>query len=222
LTSPSIMNTIASYLGFLTSGSPVSVTTTNEDGSSATQIVSPPSAYLSPNVEEEYDLIGTIVLGRAAAGTTAATLPSSFSQFTLSSIDFNPPLSAFSTSKIVSVVIQTSPVPHDVNWFVGIWAVVDVGGRTFDAVRRRAPRTAFIWRSNLTVQQAVEHAIPWPTGRPIGDSLHAVLPGLHQPALHVGFQNQPAGTATPLPAGGYEFLVVVRARVAGRGLFGTI
>jgi len=216
------MQAITSYLGFLTSGSPVSITTTNEDGSTATQLISPPTSYLNPNVEEEYDVIGIVTLGRAAAGSVAASLPSSFSQFLLSSIDFNPPLSSFSTSKVISLTIQTSPVPHDVNWYVGIWAQIDATGRTFDAVRRRAPRTAFIWRSNLTVQQAVEHSIPWPVGLPISDSLHAALPGLHAPALHVGFQNQPTGTATPLPAGAYEFVVVVRVRVAGRGLFGTI
>jgi len=221
-----LFNTVMSYLGFYTSGSPAPVTATTSDGSVTITVPAGPTPYISPNVSYATTVIGLVTLGRAAGtvggATVTAALPASFTDIPLHTIDFNPPISSFSVSKITRVTIRAPPAPVDVNWYAGIWAPLASTGRTFDAVRRRAPNVAWVWRSNVTVQQAIEHEVPWPLGKPVMDSLHATLPGLHAPSLQIGFENQPFGTATAASAGAFVFTVIVDLEVAGTGMIGTI
>lgn len=219
-----IFRSIASYLGFYTSGAPAPVTTTADDGTLTTTLVASPTNFISPNVAFPVCFIGTVTLGSAATTSpaAAASLPASFTDVPLAGIDYNPPIASFTVSKIISVTIRAPPSPVDVNWYAGIWAPLAPRGRTYDSIRRRAPNVAWIWRSNVTVQPIVEHVVPWPVGKPVMDSLHAVLPGIHAPSLQFGFENQPHGTSVAAPAGAYTFTVLVEAEVAGYGMLGTI
>lgn len=216
----SLFASIGSYFGFLTSGAPVATPTTQEDGSVVTQMVVSPTQYVTPDVREEYVLTGSVTLAVSAADSDQ------FFDFPLANIVFNPPLTAFTVSKIQSVVVRCPTIPHDANWYVGIWAtlpaLVNGVARQSRSVAHRAPNKMFVWRSNITVVQTVEHEIPWPVGFAISDSLHATLPGIHPASLQFGLNNQPSGTATGIPAGNYVFDVLVKVHVAGRGLFGTI
>jgi hypothetical protein len=226
----SMFKTIANYFGFYTTDSTVT-SVPNSDGVLVSTVVDTPTSFVYPSQIEEYELIGIIVMGTApvaaAAGVAAVagSAPDSFMDFPLAAIDFNPPLQSFSVSRIRSVVLRTPAIPHDVNWYAGIWATTPpavAAVNTFNVVRRRSPCAAWQWRSTITVPQPSEVAIPWPSRAPIADSLHAVLPGLHAPSLQIGCWNGPAGTASALPAGQYTFEVVVKVEVAGRGLFGHL
>jgi hypothetical protein len=226
----SILRTIANYFGFYTTDSSV-VVSSDSDGVLTSTVVDTPTSFVYPSQIEEYELIGIIVMGSApvpaAAGVAAVagSPPDSFMDFPLASIDFNPPLQSFSVSRIKSIVLRTPAIPHDVNWYAGIWATATpaaVAMNTFNNIRRRSPVAAWQWRSTITVPQPSEVAIPWPSRLPIADSLHATLPGLHAPSLQIGCWNGPSGTASALPAGQYTFEVVVKVEVAGRGLFGHL
>jgi len=216
----SVFRSIGSYFGFLTSAPPAPVDTVGQDGVVTTTMVAAPTTFVTPDVVEEYYIAGQITLGAANA------VPGAFSNFPLRDIVFNPPLSAFTVSKIKSVSIRAPPLPHDCNWFAGIWctlpAMNGTVARTHTAVSLRAPNAMWVWRSNVTVPQVAEVSVPWPSGRPVSDSLHASLPGLHAPCLQIGLQNQPAGTASGLPAGRYVFDVIVHIEAAGRGMFGSL
>jgi hypothetical protein len=179
-------------------------------------MVAGPTHYVTPNVVLPRTFIGVIHLG------TDTTAPASFSDFPLADIKFNPPLSSFTISKVIRVTIRAPPSPVDVNWYAGIWAPLPADVRSFDAVARRAPNVAWVWRSNVTTQPIIEHVVPWPVGFPVMDSLHAILPGLHRPSLQIGFENQPTGTATPFAKGVIKFMVIVEAEVAGYGMLGTL
>jgi len=219
----STLRTIGSYFGFLTSAAPQPVTTTDGDGNVTTTLVAPPTSYVTPDVVETYTLIATVTLGGAASSSgTGGSVPAAFSDFPLALLDFNPPLSAFSVSKIKSVSIRVPPLPRDVDWYAAIWATLPTQNRTFDHIRRRAPNVFWVWRSNVTVPQPIEHTVPWPSGRPIGDSLHANLAGLHPPSLQIGCNNAVPGASTPLTAGIITMDVIIEVEVAGRGLFGNL
>jgi len=211
-----IMRSIGSYFGFLTSAPPAPVPSTDTDGVVTVSMVSAPTSYVSPDVVEAYVLSGQVKLGSRNAAPAACT------DFPLAGIEFNPPISSFTVSKIKSITLRAPPLPHDCNWFAGIWCTLATTGRTHTAVSLRQPSVAWVWRSNVTVPQPMEISVPWPSGRPVADSLHANLPGLHAPSLQIGLQNQPAGTASGLPAGEYVFDVLVEVEVAGRGMFGTL
>lgn len=214
------LRSIGNFFSFLTSAPPAPVTTTDDKGVTTTTMVAAPTAFVSPDVVEEYYLVGQIVLG------TAAAVPAAFNDFPLAGISFNPPLSAFSVSKIRGVVLRAPPLPHDCNWYAGIWCALPqataAGARDHTAVSMRAPNAVWYWRSNVTVPQPAEVSVPWPSGRPVSDSLHATLPGLHAPSLQIGLCNRPSGSASALPVGQYTFDVIVHIEAAGRGMFGTI
>lgn len=194
-----------------------------EAGEGEHVVVLQPAAdpYLNPSIVETYTLIGTVTVG------AASTAPAAFNDFPLADIDMNPGLLNFSVSTILSVSLRISPRPHDVDWYAGIWATTPARvsssvARDASHIRRRAPNAFFSWRSNITVPQPTEVAVPWPTGRPISQSLHAVMPGLHAPSLQIGLVNRPTGTASALPDGAYSFDVIIVVEVAGRGLFGHL
>jgi hypothetical protein len=211
----SIFRSVANYLGFYTSGAPAPVTTTADDGTLTTVMVAGPTEYVTPNVVMPRTFIGVITLG------DDKSLPKEFTNFDLAGIDFNPPLTSFTISKVVRVTIRAPPCPLDINWYAGIWAPLESTG-SYDRVARRAPNTAWVWRSNVTTQPIIEHVVPWPLGFPVMDSLHATLPGLHRPALQIGFENKPTGTATAATKGGFKFTIIVDAEVAGYGMLGTL
>jgi hypothetical protein len=54
------------------------------------------------------------------------------------------------------------------------------------------------------------------------DSVHAVMPGLHAPALQIGFHNHPHATATGYPAQALTVYVILDLEVAGYGMLGTL
>jgi len=184
--------------------------------------------YVTPNVTMHRTFIARLPLGRNSRGATANTAAisarhvSNFSSHSLAALDFNPPLSSFTMSKIVSVRLRLTPAPFDVDWYAGIWCDLPAGNRNHDAVARRAPNVTWVWRSNVTVMQEIEHVVPWPHGYPVADSVHATMPGLHAPYLQIGFHNNPFGSATALPEGEISAYVILEAEVAGYGMLGTL
>jgi len=220
------VRTITDYLGFYTSGSPVVTTTVDSNGDPQTLVSAAPVMYITPNVTTEFTVIADLTLGTSPSTGVTAAAPHSFNSFVLSSLQYNPPINSFTVSKIKQVVVRASPSPHDVDWYAGIWAHQDrtrgTTTRGHEAVSRRAPNVMWSWRSNLTVQVNTDHVVPWPQGKPICDSLHAVLPGLHPPALQIGFNNRPHATATGYPAQAITISVIVTLEVAGYGMLGSL